>query len=159
MHGTKNLGAIVRKSRLVDLPDGSTVEIRALILSDWSFLQEEAAKHLKRDLIATYVENADLAPASMRDEMVRDAFKRAESIRADTITSQDAMNFGNSLKGRLLAVWLGMRGAQPHLTYDEAAAIYAYDENKLKEVSNEVAEISSPTLGNETPPQTAGAAA
>lgn len=152
----RNLGAVARRSKLVPLPDGTHVELRALVLSDLACLQEEAAHAFKRDLIETYTRNADLLPEADRRQVILDAFKRAEEIRPDTIEVDKANAWvDKTLRGQMTTVWLSMRGARPDLTFDQAAQLYdaARDAALLEATAEAVQEISKPTLGNGRPPQ------
>ncbi len=160
MAENKNRGAIARRSTLYEIAPGENVELRELVLSDWAFMEEEAAQARKRDLIRTYAGNAEYLPESKREQLILDAFKRAEEITPDTVTNAQLRGFQETLKGRLLIIWLAMRGACPDVTYDQAAEIWQAHENHIREASDRVAELSLPTLGqdakNESAPQTAG---
>lgn len=165
---TRNLGAVVHRGRLVKMPDGTEVEVRALDLSDWAMLEDEAVSVCKRNMLETYTKNADLIPEDLRKEMLQDAFKRAEEIRADNLPSvtvkvnvpgvglQDIpMGYAHywlqsTMRGRLFASWLSVRKAKPGWTLNDAADFFAAKggEKVLDEVANVVGEVSNPTLGN-----------
>ena len=155
MAETKNLAALVQRSRSFELPDGRTVELRPLTLRDWGTIEEESVQAAKRDMIQTVARNADLLPENLREKMLLEVFKRAEELRADNLpsikvsVSQKAANglplydndgkmvmqdvelgyaqfwLSRSMKGRLTAVWLSVRKSLPGATQDEVAEIFA----------------------------------
>ena len=148
----RNLGALARKSRVIELPGGMHVELRALVLSDWATLWEETAHAMRRDLIETYARNADLLPEARRQDVVMEAFRRAEAITANTIKPDDVVAFLKTSRGELLCLWLSMRPGMPGLTYDEAAVIWSVDREHVKAAADTVGELSRATLGNAQPP-------
>ncbi len=158
MADNRNLIAIARRSRLIELPDGRTAELLELTLADWAAIQDEAAQAAKRDLIATYAKNVDLLPKEMREATLLDAFKRAEAITPDTVSTDRVVQWlSKSIHGKLYSVWRSLRTSWPGgLSYDEAAIIWQHkgviDEERLEEAADIVADISGVTLGNESPP-------
>ena len=158
MAESRYLGAIVRRSAVQRLQDGKNIELAALTLADWAFLQEEAAHAIKRDLIETYTRNADLLPDDIRRATILEAFKRAEDIRAETVPSEKSQRWiDETLRGRLMAVWRAMLPFRPGLTLDDAAVLWGQRELELEQAADLVAELSAPTLGNGPPLQTVGA--
>ncbi len=79
------LRAATQRSRIVDLPDGSHLELRPLTIQDWGTLEEEALKAYKREFLSTYLENLDLIPESKRAAKEAEAWERAEKLTADGI--------------------------------------------------------------------------
>jgi hypothetical protein len=172
---SRNLGAVAKRSRLIPMPDGSTLEVQPLHLGDWATLEEEAVQAAKRDLLETYTKNMDLLamlPEPMREKMLLDVFKRAEDLRADNLPTvtvkvkadgkevEVAVGYAHwwvsrTMKGKMTAAWLGMRKAKPGLTYEGAGKLMADwgGEAQLETVANAVGEISKPTLGNGEAPQ------
>jgi hypothetical protein len=167
---SRNLGAVAKHSRLVPMPDGTNLEIQQLHLGDWATLEEEAVQGAKRNLIETYTKNIDLIPQAHREEMLRDAFRRAEELRADNLPSvkvkmkvdgvEQDVSVGyaswwvaNTVRGKLVAVWLAVRKAQPGITYDDAGRLFSAGREKaLEDVANAVGELSKGTLGNADAP-------
>ena len=162
MTDNKRLNAAFRRSRLVTIADGSHVELRALVMSDWATIQEEAAQARKRELIETYSRNLDLIPEPERLKTLMEAFRRAEEIRCDNILSEEVSAWlVNTIRGQLTATWLSMRGANPRLTFDDVCAVLQHEKaEQIEELANIVGELSRNVLGNGRPPQsetTAGA--
>lgn len=168
MEGTRNLGAIVTRSRVVQLDDGTNVEVRALDMADWAALEDAAVQQCKRSLIETYTKNVDLIPQAYREKMLQDAFKRAEDIRADNLPSvkvkvtiadvEQEVPIGyahywlqSTVRGRLHAAWLSVRKSKPGWSLDDAAEFFAKKggEKVLDSVADAVGAVSAPTLGNE----------
>jgi hypothetical protein len=165
----RNISAIVQRRRLVTLPDNTEVEVRALDLCDWAMLEDEAVAVCKRSMLETYTKNMDLIPQAYREQMLQDAFKRAEDIRADNLPSvmvkvniegagiqEVPMGYAhywlrNTMRGRLFAAWLSIRKSKPAWTLNEAAEFFAEKggDKVLDQVADAVGEVSSPTLGNE----------
>lgn len=159
MATNQNLGAVVRRTRILQLPDGKTIELKALTISDWATIQDEAVQAAKRNLLLTYYQNQDLLPAEKRVELLVEAFKRAEAISAETLTDEQLSAWSDTFRGDMTIMWLSMRGAVPDLTYDQAAEIWAVHKEYLKSGAEAVLQISRPSLGNEmTPPPMAEAA-
>jgi hypothetical protein len=153
MSDNSNLGSVARKSRVIPLPDGTHIELRALVIADWACIQEEASHYARRDLIETYVRNADLiADVEERRAMVREAFTRAEAITSDTISDAKVTSWTSTIRGQLYGVWLSMRGSREYLTFDQASEYLAKYMELLPGISDAVAQISRPTIKNAEPP-------
>jgi len=154
----KSLSAGCRKRRNMPMQDGTHVELYALLLTDLAFLQEEAAHARRRELIETYVRNIDLLPDTMSPEqkleIIKDAFRRAEDIRADTIGIAGGDQWAdNTMRGLLTQIWVSLRPGIPGLTFDQTAEMWSQrSREEVQATAAAVQEISKPTLGNALPP-------
>jgi hypothetical protein len=152
----RQLGAVGRRSRTIEISGGKHVTVHQLVISDFAAIQEEAAHYARRAIIETYTRNADLAKGQVPENewvaMVRDAYKRAEEITADTISDKKVAMFQDTVRGQLFFIWLGMRFAQPGLTFDQVSELFCNSLGQVVDVANLVAELSLPTLGNDGPP-------
>lgn len=87
MHGN-GASAAVRRRRVINLPDGTTLELEQFSFRDFAQVREEACARYKRGLIKTYTENLDLMPEDMRATAVREAFERAEKVTPDDLPTR-----------------------------------------------------------------------
>ncbi len=80
---TKEDGSVqsaVKSGASFTLANGKTLHLSAMGLRDWAEAQQQALQQYKRQQIKTWTQNADLMPEGKRDDWIRDAFQRAESI-------------------------------------------------------------------------------
>ena len=73
-------GAAVLRSRIINLPDGTPIELAQFSFRDFQLIKEEACAHYRRSLISTYTRNLDLVPEGKRGTILDEAFRRAEQI-------------------------------------------------------------------------------
>jgi hypothetical protein len=192
MSETKNLRAVTQRSRVFELADGTTLELRPLTMRDFGTLEEEAVQAAKSDLIATWARNLEHLPEAMRDAKLLEAFERAEKINAEGMPDREidvplrdpatrkvlrdkdtgkALStkkqipyaqywMANTIKGRLTAVWLSARRADPNVTQDQLSEIFQrLGEESLDEAADAVGDLTQSQLGNEEAPATPGPAA
>lgn len=174
--------ATVRRRATHRLPNGQTIEIHALGLSDYVAARDRALQQFKRAKIQTWTENVDLLPAAQRETWIREAFERAEALTGDDLPMKRMQmpvrrNDGRIVKdgngepvlrereveyaawwmsetaeGRLYMTWLSIKRGNPAFTLDDADRLFIDAMDDLETAANLVGDISSPTLGNSEPP-------
>jgi hypothetical protein len=100
---TGNGSAVVLRSRIINLPDGTPIELAQFTFRDFQLIKEEACAHYKRSMIATYTRNLDLIPEDRRAKILDDALSRAEAIGPENLPKKThKMPVRNQETGKLV---------------------------------------------------------
>lgn len=178
MLASKNLTAVARRSRVIELPDGKHVELKALTLADWATIEEEAVQAHRRAHIQTWLRNADLLqrdPGELEkveatdghelqrlkqrvnkliadcnyNDLIGRAIGECNGITVDTMPPHAIPAWLDTQRGRLTIVWLSMRGADQSLTFDDVSALLSEHSQLIQSIAEAAAEISIGKLGRD----------
>jgi hypothetical protein len=157
------------------LPDGTELVLCSFNYGDWQHVKREALASYKRARIKTWTDNVDLMPEDMRQEAIREAFRRAENITVDTLPTkqvkvpdesgelqQDEMDYvswwlSETDDGKFFALWLSARHApgQEQITRDEIVNKLHAHPLDLEMAAQEVGKMSQSELAkNSSSPET-----
>ena len=157
--------------------NGKTLEVRPLTLKDYGTLELCAMKDFKKKRVESYAQVLEHIPAEDRtkfiEKLAADNAKLDESDlpakvmmidKSGNVTVDEAecvkkqkvpfvqwwMSFTH--EGRLSAVWLSIRKAQPELSKEDVETLVMDDTKALEELANVVGDVSAPKLGNQPEP-------
>lgn len=155
----KGLRESTSRGRLVELPNGRTVEIRPLTLRDLAQLEEQSLAAHKRTYLETYSKNIDLIPKEFLRDWLKEAFQTASAMSVDSLPSKKTESgrpveyafwwAGHTIAGKMNAVWLSLRRADPSIKFDDLDQLIGTDAETLERLANAIGEISAPTEGPE----------
>lgn len=155
---------IVRQRQVIHLREvNRDIGIEALSIKDFAELQRQALVEYKREQLQTWTTNADLIPAELREQWIRDAFLRFEKLSAADLPQktnadgrvQDYVSWwlNSTASGQLHAAWLAMRKypGQEHMTLKDADDIFTAAASEMNSVVDAVADMSMPKRDPEQP--------
>jgi hypothetical protein len=156
---------------------GKTLEVRPLTLKDYGTLELCALKDHKKKRVESYaqvlehispedrksflnklaednakIDESDLPPKIMMiDKDGNVTIDETECVKRQKVPFvQWWMSFTH--EGRLTAVWLSVRKAQPDLSKEDVERLVMDDPSALEELANVVGDVSAPKLGNSPEP-------
>lgn len=97
MNEVKHLRDIARRSAVIEIPGGQSVELRSLTISDWATLEEQAVQFARREWIISRLTNGDILPPFEELDEIKAAFAELQDF-VEGVKIADEANWSRPAK-------------------------------------------------------------